>query len=389
MSYPLEDIKVLDMSRVLAGPFAGRMLCDLGADLVKLEPPEGDLSRLWGAQMNGQSGCFNQHNAGKRGIAVDLATADGVALVKRLVAEADILLENFRGGIMERFGLGWADLQPINPKLIMCSISGFGQVGPESARAAYAPVIHAEAGLVARQSRTNATPLADIVLPLADTNSSLHGLIAVLAALHMRERTGKGQHLDIAMFDVTLFTDPDLHYELDTAEAMQPSPSEIWPTAQSHLMVAGDFRYIWRRLLECDCVRNPAIGKASLTEKIKMRRQIVGDYFLSFKVLKDLTTQLDAMKIVWGEVRSSKELCKSPTALHRQSIVEISDGAAGKRLVPQSPYRFSDAESGVRGPSPCMGEHNHEVLSDWLNLDADEIRKLEADKVLISFASSE
>ena len=182
MSYPLEDIKVLDMPRVLAKPFAGRMLCDL----IKLEPPEGDISRLWGARTNGQSGFFNQQNTGKRGIAVDLTIADGAALVKCLAAEADILLENFRGGVMEHFGLGWADLQVINPRLIMCSISGFGQVGPESTHAAYAPIIHAEGGLVAGQSRINATPC----------------------------------------------------------------PSEVWPTAESYLMVAGDFRYIWRRLLE-------------------------------------------------------------------------------------------------------------------------------------------
>ena len=138
MSYPLENLRVLDLARVLAGPYAGRMLSDLGADVVKIEPPDGDVTRLWGAVHNGIPGYFNFTNAGKRNLCIDLRQADGVALLKQLVERADILIENYRPGVMTRLGIGYDELSKINPALIMLSISGFGQGGPESQRPAYA-----------------------------------------------------------------------------------------------------------------------------------------------------------------------------------------------------------------------------------------------------------
>lgn len=386
MDFPLQDLRVLDMSRVLAGPFAGRILSDLGADVVKLEPPDGDITRIWGAVMNGQSGFFNQQNAGKRNICIDLNTEYGRDLVKDLVGKADILLENFRPGVMSRFGLNWEVLKTLNPKLIMCSVSGFGQDGPESKRGAYAPIIHAEAGLIARQSRLlKNLPPSEIMLPIADTNAALHGLVGILAALHMRHRTGRGQHLDIAMLDATIFTDADLHYELDGAEELQPMLSEIWQTVDGAVMVAGEFRYLWRRLSLHNAVKDVNNkDDMPLEEKISRRRQIVGQYFLSFLSLKGLAAELDAMRIMWGSVRTGKELVNSPTIRHRQSIVPVSDGAGNERLLPQSPYRFSDAISGVSGCSPAMGEHNKEVLSEWLNLDDEKIEQLESDQIIFS-----
>ena len=136
MSYPLEGLKVLDMSRVLAGPFAGRMLSDLGADVVKVEPPEGDVTRIWGAEVNGVAGYYHQQNVGKRGISVDLRLDDGVDLVRELAVQADVLIENFRAGVMSRLGLGYDQLSALNPGLVMLSISGFGADSPEADRGA-------------------------------------------------------------------------------------------------------------------------------------------------------------------------------------------------------------------------------------------------------------
>ncbi len=152
MSYPLSGIKVLDLSRVLAGPFAGRMLSDLGADVVKLEPPEGDVTRHWGVKRGDISGYYHQQNAGKRNIAVDLRHPKGLLIVKSLVKQADVLIENFRPDVMARLGIDYETLAEINPRLIMLSISGFGADNPDSRRAAYAPIIHAETGLIARQA---------------------------------------------------------------------------------------------------------------------------------------------------------------------------------------------------------------------------------------------
>ena len=173
MAFPLAGIKVLDMSRVLAGPFAGRMLSDLGADVVKLEPPEGDVTRHWGRKVGDVSGYFNQQNSGKRNVCVDLSDKQGVELVKSMVGVCDVLIENFRPDVMVRFGLDYDTLSAINPRLIMLSISGFGADNPDSRRAAYAPIIHAETGLVARQSAITGAFPAELPLSGADTNAGM------------------------------------------------------------------------------------------------------------------------------------------------------------------------------------------------------------------------
>ncbi|MBT4162120.1 MAG: CoA transferase, partial [Gammaproteobacteria bacterium] len=193
MTYPLQDIRVLDFSRVLAGPFAARMLSDLGADVIKIEPPDGDVTRYWGHEIANIPGYFHQQNAGKRNICVDLRADGAQDLIFSLVEKADIVIENYRSDVMPRLGLGYDDLRGVNKEIIMLSISGFGSKGPESRRPAYAPVIHAEAGLVQRSTSLKGVPLHDLPLSIADTNASLHGLVGILAALHMRKTTGTGQ----------------------------------------------------------------------------------------------------------------------------------------------------------------------------------------------------
>jgi len=167
--YPLSGLKVLDFSRVLAGPFATRMLSDLGADVLKIEPPEGDTTRHFGLRSGEMSGYYLQQNIGKRNICLDLKADGARALVHKLVAEADVVVENFRPGIMDRFGVGWKDLSAVNPKLVMLSMSGFGQVGPERDRAAYAGVLHAETGLQARQAEIAGGHPTDIQFSLGDS----------------------------------------------------------------------------------------------------------------------------------------------------------------------------------------------------------------------------
>ena len=153
MEFPLASLRVLDLSRVLAGPFAGRMLADLGADVVKVEPPEGDITRGWGAIRHGIGGYYTQQNAGKRTLCVDLDAPGGAALLLRLAQRADVLIENFRPGVLAKHGLGWERLHPLNPRLVMLSISGFGASSPEAERPAYASVLHAESGILARQAQ--------------------------------------------------------------------------------------------------------------------------------------------------------------------------------------------------------------------------------------------
>ncbi len=382
MTYPLEGTKVLDLSRVLAGPFAGRMLSDLGADVVKVEPPDGDLTRLWGAVIGGVPGYFHQQNAGKRDVCVDLNQPGGVDVVLRLAAVADVVIENFRPGVLARLGLGYEALKAVREDIVLLSISGFGQDGPEAQRPAYAAAIHAESGIVKRQARDGRPP-ADIQMSVGDTNAALHGLSAVLAALLMRERTGLGQHIDIAMLDAMLVTDDQLHYGIEHSRHTAPSLSDIWRTAAGDVLIAGDFRHVWRQLAGRMGVADPVPPGASLADKIRLRRNAAAAFFMGLATKQEVRAAMDAMNLAWGEVRDSADVRDSLTVRHRGAIADIDDRAGGTRPIAQSPYRFSNAEAGVHGVAPHRGEHNAEVLADWLACEDEEVAELVAAGVLL------
>lgn len=385
MSAPLAGLKVLDLSRVLAGPFAGRMLADLGADVVKVEPPEGDVTRLWGRKIAGLAGYYFQQNAGKRGMCLNLKDPAGRELVLRLATRADIVLENFRPGVMARLGLGYAALAAGNPGLVMLSISGFGADGPESGRAAYAPIIHAETGLIDGQSRRaelaggSRSALVELVTSLADTNAGLHGLVAVLSALHMRQRSGLGQHIDMAMVDATLVTDDRVHYALDDVADLEPLNSEVWETAAGTLMISADFRFVWKQLVAACGLADPTPAGASLEQKIAARRAAVWTLLNETLTTREAVLgALNRANLAWGDVRTRQSARTLPTVRHRGSVTAVDDRAGGTRLVPQSPYRMSGATTGVRGGAPFLGEHNREVLADWLSLAGADLAPYEA-----------
>jgi CoA:oxalate CoA-transferase len=380
--YPLEGLKVLDFSRVLAGPFAGRMLCDLGADVVKVEPPDGDVTRLWGKVIQGLPGYYHQQNAGKRNICMDLRAQGAKELVFELVKEADILIENYRPDVMPRLGLGYEALKAINPKLIMLSISGFGHGGPESHRPAYAPIVHAEAGLMYRQADRGGLPFNDLPLSVADTNASLHGLVGLLAAVILRHRSGLGQHIDIAMIDATVATDDQVHYAIEDAEDTAALPNDTWETGAGPILLSADFRFLWQQLTRLMDVDDPTHKEMELAEKIRIRHEIVGKYLAALPSWDDVEASMGKMNLAWGRVRAPADLLQQPTVAARGAIVQIDDRAGGTRPITQSPYRFSAAKSGVRGPAPHRGEHNIDVLAGWLNKTVDEIGALHTQGVL-------
>lgn len=381
--YPLAGLRVLDFSRVLAGPFAGRLLADLGADVVKVEPPDGDVTRSWGRVVAGLPGYYHQQNAGKRNICVDLRADGARELVFDLVREADILVENYRSDVMPRLGLGYEALRGINPRLIMLSISGFGAGGPESQRPAYAPIVHAEVGLMQRQSRRSGIPYCDLPLSVADTNASLHGLIGLLSAVILRERIGVGQHIDMAMLDATLANDDQLQYELEDSEHTAPAPNDTWQSGVGPVLVSTDFRYFWHLLKTQLGVADPAHKDMELPQKIALRRAAVATFMASLSSWAQVEETMAKLNLAWGRVRHGAELHEQPTLRARGSIVQMDDRAGGTRPVQQSPYRFSNARSGIRGPAPHRGEHNVEVLGEWLGRTPDEVADLRAAGVLL------
>ena len=381
-NYPLHGLRVLDFSRVLAGPFAGRMLSDLGADVVKIEPPDGDVTRLWGRDIAGLPGYYHQQNAGKRNICMDLRAPGAVDLVKDLVAKADIVIENYRPDVMPRLGLGYDTLKAVNPALIMLSISGFGQGGPESHRPAYAPIIHAEAGLMQRQANRGDIAVTDLPLSVADTNASLHGLVGLLSAVIMRQRTGTGQHIDIAMIDATFATDDQVHYAMEDSEDTAALPNDVWSTGAGPILLSADFRFLWVQLTKIMGVNDPTSKDTPLPEKIATRRGIVAEYMFALKDWTQVEDAMHAMNLAWGKVREPANVMEQPTLVARGAIVQMDDRAGGKRPLTQSPYRFSDASSGVRGPAPHRGEHNEEVLRQWLGHGDSQVTALAAAGIL-------
>lgn len=383
MTYPLEGLKILDFSRVVAGPFAGRMLADLGADVVKVEPPDGDVTRYWGKNIANISGYFHHQNAGKRNICIDLRANGSVDLVKELVKEADILIENYRPDVMQRLGIGYDELKEVNPRLVMLSISGFGHDGPESRRATYAPIIHAEAGLMHRMAKRNQAPLNGLPLSVADTNASLHGLIGILSAIIMRDRTGLGQHIDIAMIDATVATDDQMHYDLDDSEDTGPLADEIWEMPFGTMLITTDFRLLFRLMVSELGLQDPASPTMTLDEKIKARRDAVTAFTSTLETREKFELAMKKVNIAWGEIRDPADIEEQITIKSRGSIVQIDDRAGGTRPITQSPYRFSNAESGVRGPAPHRGEHNAEILEHWLSKPKNEIDALSGSGILI------
>ncbi|MEM9607646.1 MAG: CaiB/BaiF CoA-transferase family protein [Actinomycetota bacterium] len=372
---PLDGLKVLDLARVLSGPYVGRMLADLGADVVKVEPPDGDVTRNWGEVRNGLSAFYTQQNAGKRNVGVDLKATGGPELVGRLADRADVVIENFRPGVLARFGLSWDELSARNPRLVMLSITGFGQDGPESGRQAYAPVLHAESGVLGRQARFDERTASDLVLSVADTNAALHGLVGLLAALQLRERTGRGQHIDLAMFDAMLATDDYVHHALDESAIVRLG-GQVFAAVGGDLLISSEPKYLWRQLNRIHGVVDPTPEGASLDEKIAHRNAAIAEWVLGFDDRDVLRRALEDANLPWADVRAPEDVVRSPTAQHRGVSAEVDDRAGGVRRVVQSPYRFSDAESGVRGGAPHRGEHNGEVLAEWLDLGDAEVAEL-------------
>ncbi|MGF1597098.1 MAG: CaiB/BaiF CoA transferase family protein [Acidimicrobiales bacterium] len=384
MEYPLSGVKVLDFSRVLAGPFVGRMLADLGADVVKVEPPEGDMTRNMGRKVNDLSGYFTQQNVGKRGICVDL-TKDGASeLMLELAARADVVVENFRPGIMSSFGLGWEELSAVNPGLVMLSISGFGQTGPERDRASYAPIIHGEVGLLERQQFVDGTDKPrDFALSIADTYTGLHGMVGLLAALSHAQRTGVGQHVDLAMLNAMFFTDDYAHFALEGARIVAGG-GQVFDATGGPIMLAGDEKWYWRVLNTRAGVEDPTPDGADLETKIRLRRQAIEAWLMSFPDRESLIAKLNEVNLAWGNVFGHKEVFDRQASIEaRQVLTTVDDRGGGQRRVTNTPYRFSAAQAGVRGPAPYRGEHNYEAITDWLGDDAGDLEGLHYSEVLL------
>ncbi len=376
----MAGIRVLDLARVFAGPVCGRILSDLGADVVKVEPPEGDVTRLWGRKAAGLSTYYVQQNVGKQNVCVDLREVAGPALIRKLVEQADIVIENFRPGVMAKYGLDYNTLKAHKPDLVMVSISGFGQDGPESGRAAYAAILHGEAGAIDVSKGVAAAH--DVSFSAADVLSGMHGVIGLLAALRVRDMTGIGQHIDIAMMDVMTFSSDASQAILDDA-GHEPRGGQMFEGVGGPVLMAGETKWFWHQLTRIHGLVDPGSPDRSGAEKKVDRNQIISDWLVSFSDRDAMCAALDEANLAWGNLRQLGGVLESPTIKHRETIATIDNRDGGSRPVVRSPYRMSESDTSDPGAIAMRGEHNYDVLSEWLDMSLSEVDQLVTDKVLL------
>ena len=385
--FPLAGLKVLDFSRVVAGPYATRMLSDLGAEVLKVEPPEGDVTRKLAKRDSGVSGNYLQLNIGKKNICVDLKAPGARDLIHKLTAQADIVVENFRPGIMDKFGIGWADLSKVNPRLVMLSISGYGQNSPERARAAYAPVLHAESGIIARQAEMSGGKPTDMQFAMADSYSSLHGIIAILSALRTLDQTGEGQYIDLAMVNVLHSADDYAHFALDDIWPKAPE-TLVWEAPEARqILITGDMKWLWIMFSTKDGLQDPTPEGADIPTKVRLRNEAMEKHILSYDSFNALTAALDRLNLAWGEVFPfGTGVYEQPSVKANGVVVDVTDDDGNARRTVQSPYRFSKSKSGIDADAKTAkrGEHNVAALRDWLDMGDEEISALAESKALIS-----
>jgi len=396
MPRPLDGIRVLDFTRVLAGPHATRMLCDLGAEVIKVEPPVGDLTRFGQPRLNSLATYFIQQNVGKLNVSLNFDDDRGVDIARRLAALCDVVIENFRPGVMARLGLGYEQLAADNPRLVYASISGYGATGPWVDRRAYAPVVNAEAGLTKHQGDVRGGAYANDPFSHGDVYTGMETAAAVLAALLQRERTGRGQFIDVSMAETLLYVNEHAHDQLwegevpaDWIRSFQPADYPVLTTADGSVVVvsghpASKTNFEWfcdamgrRDLLDDPRFRDVQSRLANMDEL----SAILARWAATIANAEEIERIFARHNLATGRLRSVAELARTQWAAARGAITEVSDRAGGLVRIPQSPWKFSDADVRVRGVPKYRGEDNASVLRDLLGLDDATILQLARDGV--------
>jgi crotonobetainyl-CoA:carnitine CoA-transferase CaiB-like acyl-CoA transferase len=388
---PLEGVRVIDFTRVLAGPAASLALADLGAEVFKIEPPgTGDETRTFPPTRDGESHYYLAVNRGKKSIVVDLKTEEGLALVRDLAARCDVLVENYRPGVMERLGLGWEALHAINPRLIYCSISGFGQTGPLKDRPSFDIVLQAMSGALSMNGEPGGLP-TKLGIPLGDLVGGINGPIGILSALYERERTGVGRHIDVSLMDglmgmlgyiaqLAFFTGSDPQ----RVGSQHPNlvPYGIFPAREGSIVIACLTAGFWTRICQ-------SIGQAELCddprydtlEKRRDAREEVNAIVAAFTALhsvEELVAIFTAHEVPHAPILGVTEALAQPQAMARGMVVEAQHAALGSIPIVNRPIRFTDAEQPMPEAPPVLGQHTEAILAQVLDLSPERIAVLKA-----------
>jgi crotonobetainyl-CoA:carnitine CoA-transferase CaiB-like acyl-CoA transferase len=407
MAGPLSHIRVLDLSRVLAGPWAGQNLADLGAEVIKVERPKfGDDSRAFGppwvkdkeGRETKDSAYFTSANRGKKSITINVAKPEGQTLIRALVCECDVLIENYKYGDLARYGLGYADLKDVNPRLIYCSVTGFGQTGPYRERPGYDFMIQGMGGMMSITGEPDGAPGGGpqrAGVPVADIITGMYASIAICAALASRAQSGAGQHLDLALLDsqIALLAYQNTNYfSAGTPPGrignLHPNivPYQPFKSRDGEVIIACGNDNQYRKF--CDAAGCPELatdarfatnGKrvANRTELTRLIQEIFRK-----KTTAEWLALLESAGVPNGPINDIGQVFKEPQVVARGVKIELEHAAAGKLPLVASPMRFSGTPLEYRLPPPLLGEHTDQVLKEFLKLSETEIAKLRDDGIV-------
>ena len=402
----LSDIRVLDLSRVLAGPWSTQLLADLGADVIKVERPgKGDDTRAWGPPFlqrpdgtpTQDGGYYIAANRGKKSITVDLQTTEGQEIIKRLASKADVVIENYKVGTLSRLGLGYDDLAAINPKLVYCSVTGFGQTGPRAKQPAYDFLIQAMGGLMSVTGERDDLPGGGpqkVGVPIVDLTTGIYGALAIVAALNARHRTGRGEYIDLAMLDVqvNLLANQAMNFLLSgrtprrtgTAHPnIQPQRIFDCRDGQIVMVVGNDGQF----LQLCDVIGRPDLktDERFLTNGQRVTNQsildpILDDVFIT-QDRQHWLARLQEAGIPAGSINSVPEVFEEPQVVHREMLQYLPHPVAGRVPQVRSPFKFANAETLPDVAPPVLGQHTDAILADE-GFSAEEIEAFRSQGVI-------
>lgn len=395
---PLRDVRILELASFIAGPYCGQLFADLGAEVIKVELPDGgDPMRQWGRRPgDGHSVWWAVIGRNKKSVTLDVRTPDGQRIARQLVAKVDVFVENFRPGTVEGWGLGYESVRAINPRLIMVRISGFGQTGPYSDRAAFGSVAEAMAGLRYLSGDPDRPPVR-VGISIGDTLAGLFGAVGALAALRRRDADGgTGQCIDVGITDSILailesviaeYARFGVARERSGATLPGVAPSNVYPTRDGHWVAIGaNADAIFRRL--CQAMGKPALAEDPrfATHQARGAGQSELDRIIAEWTEKhdraDLLALLDAAAVPAGPINSAREIVSDPHFLAREMIVKVTDSVLGEVIMQGAVPKFSETPAGVGWAGPRLGEHNQEVYSGLLGMTPEELEELSQKRII-------